>query len=206
MLHTVQENQRRTSLSLESLNEVSGSFGVGQRAAKQEMMQAAQAPAVGDVGGGIDGQSQQGSSAAYGFGGERTRGGSGNSQGHAMAKAAQGRPALGSGMGGMRGMSSAVPHQRTGRDAESDLPTANKVRQIGTKTFYWKNNRWIDAVVTPDEDAKATKIVQFSDRYFELARTQKAEYNQYLSQTEPVTVKIDGQVYRVEPASQQPAH
>ena len=43
-------------------------------------------------------------------------------------------------------------------------------------------------------------IVQFSDDYFQLARTQKAEYNQYLSQTEPVTVKLDGKVYHIDPA------
>jgi hypothetical protein len=55
--------------------------------------------------------------------------------------------------------------------------------------------------VTPEEDAKATTITQLSDRYFELARTQKAEYNQYLSQAEPLTVKLDGRVFHIEPAS-----
>ena len=71
-------------------------------------------------------------------------------------------------------------------------PTQSNVRQIGTKTFYFKNGRWVDSSVKPDEDAKAVKIAQFSDEYFRLARTQKAEYNQYLSQEEPVTVKLEG--------------
>jgi hypothetical protein len=81
-----------------------------------------------------------------------------------------------------------------------------KVRQIGSKTFYWKNQRWVDSSVTPDEDAKATVVTQLTDAYFQLARTQKAEYNQYLSQTEPVTVKLDGKVYHVDPAPPEPAH
>ncbi len=75
-----------------------------------------------------------------------------------------------------------------------------KVRQIGTKTFYFKNGRWVDSSVKPEEDAKAEKVVQFSEGYFRLARDQKAEYNQYFSQDEPVTVKLDGKVYHIDPA------
>jgi Ca-activated chloride channel family protein len=80
------------------------------------------------------------------------------------------------------------------------------VRQIGTKTFYWKNQRWVDSTVQPDEDARATVVTQLTDAYFQLARVQKADYNQYLCQTEPVTVKLDGKVYHVEPAPPEPAH
>ena len=75
-----------------------------------------------------------------------------------------------------------------------------RVRQIGTKTFYFKNGRWVDSTVKPDEDAKAEKVVQFTDSYFRLAGTQKAEYNQYFSQEEPVTVKLEGKVYHIDPA------
>ena len=35
--------------------------------------------------------------------------------------------------------------------------------------------------------------------FFSLARTQKAGNNQYLSLDEPVTVKLEGKVYRIEP-------
>ena len=72
-------------------------------------------------------------------------------------------------------------------DSEPGQALAKNVRQIGAKTFYWKNNRWVDSSVKPEEDSKAVLIVQFSDEYFKLAGSQKAEYNQYLSQTEPVT-------------------
>ena len=75
-----------------------------------------------------------------------------------------------------------------------------KVRQIGSKTFYWKKERWTDSSVTQEEDEKATVMTQLSDEYFRLARTQKAENNQYLSLDEPVTVKLEGKVYRIDPA------
>ena len=74
-----------------------------------------------------------------------------------------------------------------------------------SKTFYWKNQRWVDSSVTPEEDAKATVVTQFTDAYFRLARTQKAEYNQYFSQSEPVTVKLDGKVYHIDPPAPEPA-
>ena len=35
---------------------------------------------------------------------------------------------------------------------------------------------------------------------FRLARSQKAEYNQYFSQAEPVTVKLEEKVYQIDPA------
>ena len=92
-----------------------------------------------------------------------------------------------------------------GRNPSGQQSLAGKVRQIGAKTFYWKNNRWVDASVTPDEDKKATVVTQFSDEYFRLARTQKAEYNQYLSLPEPVTVKLDGKVYHIETGKPEPA-
>ena len=88
---------------------------------------------------------------------------------------------------------------RPGRPGEPARSPQAKVRQIGTKTFYFKNGRWVDSSVKPDEDAKAEKVVQFTDDYFRLARTQKAEYNQYFSQEEPVTVKLDGKVYHIDP-------
>ena len=75
-----------------------------------------------------------------------------------------------------------------------------KVRQIGSKSFYFKDNRWIDSTVRPEEDARARHIRQFSDDFFKLARSQSAELNQYLTFTEPVTIKLAETVYRIDPA------
>ena len=79
-----------------------------------------------------------------------------------------------------------------------------KLRQVGSKTFYFKENRWIDSMVKPDEDAKAKLIRQFSNDFFNLARSQSADLNQYLTFTEPVTIKLAGTVYRIDPAEGTP--
>ena len=107
---------------------------------------------------------------------------------------------------------SAAPIQRSdsmvrAKDAESLRKEARNeqgtLRQIGSKTFFHKDNRWVDSSVKPDEDAKATRIAQFSEAFFQLARTQSAELNQYLTFTEPVTLKLAGQVYRIDPAERE---
>jgi len=79
-----------------------------------------------------------------------------------------------------------------------------QLRQVGSKTFYFKENRWIDSTVKPDEDAKAKLIRQFSNDFFNLARSQSADLNQYLTFTEPVTIKLAGTVYRFDPAEGTP--
>ena len=78
------------------------------------------------------------------------------------------------------------------------------VRQIGAKTFYRRQGRWVDSELKPDEEKNAEKnavrLEQFSDKYFEFARTLKAEESQYLSFREPLLLKIGGKVYLIEPA------
>ncbi len=76
---------------------------------------------------------------------------------------------------------------------------ADNVRNVGTKTFYRKADRWVNSEVKPEEDAKAIVLEQFSDEFFKLAREQSAEQNQYLTFEEPVTVALAGRVYRIDP-------
>jgi len=208
LLHTVRANADRAHFSLEALSEVSGDLGVSQRQAKQNMMQAARAPVAGAQGGQFDAGAMAGGG---GFASTRNlqRGAAAPVEGRSMAKAAPRGQTYG-GMGGMGAGMVAGGARMRGRmmgeqEAQHAQPVQTKVRQIGTKTFYWKNNRWVDAEVKPEEDAKATRITQLSNQYFELARSQKAEYNQYFSQAEPVTVKLDGQVYHIEPAPKEAA-
>jgi len=127
-------------------------------------------------------------------------------------------PRLAGGMGGF-GAGGMAPDMRMSRmmgraarpgqdvrfkDAEGKESVASSVRQVGKKTFYFKENRWIDSTVTPEQDAKAAVIKQFSDDFFKLARAQKAELNQYLTFEQPVTVDLDGVVYRIEPVTATP--
>ena len=41
-------------------------------------------------------------------------------------------------------------------------------------------------------------IEQFSDAFFKLAASQSAEQNQFLTFAEPVVVKLQGKVYRID--------
>jgi Ca-activated chloride channel family protein len=84
------------------------------------------------------------------------------------------------------------------KDIEGNDLAVSTVRQLGKKTFNRKNDRWVDAEVKPEDEAKAVVIEQFSDAFFTLARAQSSEANQYLTFNEPVTVKLGGQVYRIE--------
>lgn len=76
-------------------------------------------------------------------------------------------------------------------------PIQPTVRQVGAKTFFKRNNRWIDVDVKADEEAKAIVVEQFSEAYFTLARSQSATNNQFLTFEDEVVVNLDGKVYQV---------
>jgi Ca-activated chloride channel family protein len=204
-------NTDRTRLLLSELEGVSGQSGVEQRRGKQLMMRAEREAtsaysyddlSVADV-------------AAAGGGGGGQPAAPSASLGAGQVRAKSSRSAAGTGNGGrmMAGAAAApasradtanlLPHPAHGE--RKDGAAAAKVRRIGSKTFYWKKERWIESSLTEEEAEKATVITQLSDEYFKLARAQKAGNNQYLSLDEPITVKLDGKVYRVEPAKKDAA-
>ncbi len=185
-LHAGLQNQARTRMALESLRQESGRMGVVQRRDKQAYMQADR-PGMG--------QSMSGSFPTQ----RQMMGGMG---------ASMARKSIGVGQSGLGGAAATVPVQ-----ANASAPMANasqeqgsvakpreRVKQIGAKTFFFKGGRWVDSIITAEEEAKARKIVQFTDAYFRLARMQEAEENIYLSQDEPILVKLADQVYRIDPA------
>ena len=228
-LHASIDNSRRASLGLESLQELQGEYAVALREGKQVYNKAdrledvttylARSDAVSDrktkgaavTGGGMggmDGAMRAGRSA-------QATGKPGEQAGKPVASAPVAQSPASS-----NAPFNAVPAQPgaagpgvprayfanpTGgampaRDMPADAkPAGPSVRTIGLKTFYRKGDRWIDSAVKPEEDAKATVIEQFSEEFFKLARGQSAEQNQYLTFEEPVTVLIDGKVYRIEP-------
>jgi len=204
-LHAMAVNAEHASRNLNALSEVDGQGGVIQREFKQTYMKARQvadataaplvlaeadsagAPAGLAVGNRTEAQARLGVPSQSPATAAPSRGGMGAMMGGRGA--ARPSPVVGT-MGGSLRWGKHV-------DLLSKSLVAN-VRQIGVKTFYWKNNRWVDSAVKPEEDAKATVVTQLTDKYFQLARTQKAENNQYLSLAEPVTVKLDDTVYRVE--------
>jgi Ca-activated chloride channel family protein len=201
-LHARAENVGRTVLSLQELEKVSGASGVAQRGVKQEYLNAARAAAPATAPGG------------YGYGPAPAGGQNAAAEppaadqsralaGQRLSSSAAGGAGMG-GMGGMRGMmggmmSRGPTYGVAYKDVNGRDSFAGTVRQVGTKTFFRKGDRWVDASVKPEDEAKAVVVRQFSDDYFKLARTQKAEFNQYLTFNEPVTVELDGRVYKIEP-------
>ncbi|MBM82452.1 MAG: hypothetical protein CMJ78_17955 [Planctomycetaceae bacterium] len=77
---------------------------------------------------------------------------------------------------------------------------ADRLRQVGQKAFFYKQNRWQDSTVTSEQEKKAERIVQFSDKYFELAASQGGKLAKYLVFNESVILNLDGKVYQIDPA------
>lgn len=191
-LHLSTALREQTDVQLRQFNTEAGAQGVGQRAAKgsylsADRLSAVTAPAARMMGRGM----------AMGGGGLGMAGGYGTvprTPGLASAKPAAGAngPAVTyyyeQGQG-------TLAKDLEGRDVMVDT-----VRTVGRKTFYRRDNRWVDAEVKPEDEAKAIAIEPFTDAYYRLAESGSSEENQYLSFTEPVTVALRGKVYRIEPA------
>jgi Ca-activated chloride channel family protein len=175
-LHARAENATRAARSLDQLSDLSGAAGVGQRAVKQEYFQLNQAAA-----------SSLGSVA------ERE---------NRAASPRLGRPGMaGGGLPAAPAPAANMPGMMVRlKDTEGNEAVAEKVRQVGSKTFYYRDGGWIDSAVSADETGKAIVLKQFSDDFFTLARNQAAEQNQYLTFAERVTVKLGGTVYRIDAA------
>ncbi|MDR3632917.1 MAG: VIT domain-containing protein [Isosphaeraceae bacterium] len=187
-LHAQRQNSQRAGDSLSDLNMTTGQGGVAQRSLKKRLTEAEQIAAP------VTAASPPPTTAPAASGPGQIGGFGSRVSGEAKV-AARPRGMMGGGSGGnVPALGVAV------EDASGNKSVVGTVRQIGSKTFYRKGDRWVDSTVTPDEEAKATAVAQFSDAFFVIARAQKAELNQYLTFDEPVTVNLDGKVYRFEQA------
>jgi hypothetical protein len=81
----------------------------------------------------------------------------------------------------------------------SDAARKPTVQTVGDKTFYWKNNRWRDAVLTEESAKKPTRVTQFSDAYFALASRDNGRFAKYLALDGPILVRLDDKTYLIEP-------
>ena len=115
---------------------------------------------------------------------------------HAFAK-----NATGGGMGGAGyGASSASTADAFGRQVEKEAAAAEKnVRNVGDRAFFRSNGQWIDSRLTPQQQANAKRIKQFSREYFDLAVRSGRTMSQYMAFDEPAMVSLDGQAYLIEP-------
>jgi len=76
---------------------------------------------------------------------------------------------------------------------------AQNIRQIGNRTFYRRQNQWIDSTLTEQQQQNVQRIKQFSREYFDLANRYGRTMAQYLVFDEPVMVNLGGQAYLIEP-------
>ena len=84
--------------------------------------------------------------------------------------------------------------------AESGSSSLRQPNQWGGQTFYYKNGQWQDSTVTEPQMKNPKVIAQFSDAYFELAKTLRSDQMVWLSQAEPVLLNHRGVTYLIEPA------
>jgi Ca-activated chloride channel family protein len=73
------------------------------------------------------------------------------------------------------------------------------LQQVGQKAFFKKGGVWQDSTVTAEQAKNATRVVQFSREYFDLAASHGGQMAQYMAFQEPTLVNLGGQVYRIEP-------
>jgi Ca-activated chloride channel homolog len=88
------------------------------------------------------------------------------------------------------------------QDAEGDVHVIETVRNVGQKTYFRRNNQWQDSTVTPEQAKNATRVVQFSNEYFDLAAKHGGTLAKYIAFDEPVLVNLEGTTYQIDPAAE----
>jgi len=167
------QNQRAAGRALESLRMEGGYGGFVQRNFKSQLQRAAQAPSAsssGMMGGGIAGPG-----AAPAMSGMPAR----DAAGSASATA----PSYGF----------AVPDLQ-----EDRLIPVRTVQQVGSRTFFLRNGRWVDSTLTEEQERNVRRVQRFTDEYFELARRHGSDAAKILAMEGGVTVVFDGQAYALE--------
>ena len=97
---------------------------------------------------------------------------------------------------------SIVPVDATEKSDDSRTDRS-RIKRIGNKTFYWKNNEWQDSALSDEkqeiDEKKVIRVEQFSNEYFELSSLDEGRWSAFLSVTEPLLVQIGERVYRIVP-------
>lgn len=90
-------------------------------------------------------------------------------------------------------------------ESKSDLSVLRRelVKQIGSKTFYWRNDRYVDSEITKQLTENAKEVIRFSDAYFELLLELDEADKSYLAEDADMLVVIDGKSYLIKQAETQ---
>ena len=69
------------------------------------------------------------------------------------------------------------------------------IKQIANKTFFLRENRYVDADATKEQIDKATKVERFSDDYFDLLKEHGDDIKSYLADEADLLVVLKGKSY-----------
>ena len=80
--------------------------------------------------------------------------------------------------------------------SEGDESTAvQTVQNVGMKTFFLRQGRWVDSSLTQEQEKNVVKLVRFSPEFFDLISQHGQEVAKYLAIEGEVTVVLSGQAY-----------
>ncbi len=178
-------NLAAAAARVDSLNETQGRFGVSQRKLKggfrnaQNMMQMEDAQTAYDAD-----NSVQAPSAAPMQSAPRMQ----YAQHSRMSGKAMQSPVV----------QNAPPQIPDGNSAEGIRSSAQRVRNIQDRAFFFKNGQWVDSTLTEaQQNAKPIEIERFSTEYFDLISKYGTEIAPYLVFEEPILVNVDQQAYLI---------
>jgi Ca-activated chloride channel family protein len=171
----------RAGVQLDGLQLESGQSAFGQRLAKGQLQRAAQVS-----GGGFQG--------SFNFDAADAMGGPPLPSAAPMPGAA-GRTLGQRALPGMMGGSFGTPATGPSSNAEK-TPSRRTVLNVGGKTFFWRNDRWEDSVLTTEQKKSIQIVKRYSDEYFALVEKFGAQAAKYLAVDEPVVVVFQRQAYQ----------
>ena len=182
-LNDQSQTRRLAESGLESLQDEFGASAFRQRALKSEFRSAdrALAPAESEsLARGALGRSGQtpAPSSSFGAGGGFGRG-------------------LGGRASSMRSNLSLSAKLDGIEESKENAPAQQRVKQIGSKTFFFKQNRYVDSSATKKQIEKPTKVEMFSDEYFALLKDLNEEEKKYLAESVEILVIIKGKPYLI---------
>jgi len=79
--------------------------------------------------------------------------------------------------------------------AEDRDVRVNNVLQVGGKTFFLRNGRWVDSTLTEKQEQSARQVKRYSTEYFSLLSRVGRDAARYLAIDGKVAVVLDGQAY-----------
>ena len=80
-------------------------------------------------------------------------------------------------------------------DGVDESSVVQTVQNVGAKTFFLRNGRWVDSTLSEEQEQKVIQITRYSAEYFDLIAQYGSDAAKYLAIEGDVTVVLNGQAY-----------